>query len=66
MMPMGWLISSQAMLHYRGVANSRAQKIADVLLCFFGLLAMIYTTGQTINSWVHAPKEIKAPSVCDT
>lgn len=39
------------MLHFRGVAKSRFRKGADVLLCIFGLVVMVYTTGQTVLSW---------------
>ncbi|KAE8452440.1 hypothetical protein EG329_000342 [Mollisiaceae sp. DMI_Dod_QoI] len=39
------------LLHFKGVAKSRFRKACDVLLCVFGLVVMVYTTGQTIVSW---------------
>ncbi|RAL68101.1 hypothetical protein DID88_008817 [Monilinia fructigena] len=37
------------MLHYRGVAKTRFRKGADILLCVFGLVVMVYTTALTIS-----------------
>lgn len=37
------------MLHYKAVAKTRAQKLADILLGVFGMAAMIFTTTQTIK-----------------
>jgi len=51
------------MLHYRGVARNRFWKWADIILCVFGLIAMVYTTTLTIMSWANeAPK---LPGYCD-
>lgn len=38
-----------AMLHYRAVAKTRAEKLADILLGSFGMAAMVFTTVQTIK-----------------
>jgi proton-coupled amino acid transporter len=38
-----------AMLHYRACARTRWQKTCDILLMFFGLLAAVYTTVQTVK-----------------
>ncbi|GAA5876473.1 hypothetical protein JCM1840_005549 [Sporobolomyces johnsonii] len=38
-----------AMLHYKACAHTRKQKVADIALFVFGLLAAIYTTSQTIT-----------------
>ena len=40
------------MLHYKAVAKNVAWKIADVVLCIFGLGVMVYTTALTVKSWV--------------
>lgn len=37
-----------AMLHYRACAKTRKQKIADIALGVFGIVAAVYTTVQTI------------------
>jgi proton-coupled amino acid transporter len=37
------------MLHYRAVAKTRAEKLADILLGSFGMAAMVFTTVQTIK-----------------
>lgn len=51
------------MLHYKGVARTKAWKIADIALCVFGFVAMAYTTSLTILSWANA--EPKLPGYCD-
>ncbi|KII85114.1 hypothetical protein PLICRDRAFT_45235 [Plicaturopsis crispa FD-325 SS-3] len=38
-----------AMLHYKAVARTRREKLADIALMVFGLLAATYTTIQTIR-----------------
>lgn len=38
-----------AMLHYRARAKTVKQKIADIALFIFGVLAAIYTTAQTLS-----------------
>jgi len=38
-----------AMLHYKACAHSRKQKVLDIALFVFGLLAAIYTTTQTAS-----------------
>ncbi|KAG9245874.1 transmembrane amino acid transporter protein-domain-containing protein [Calycina marina] len=53
------------MLHYKAVARNRAWKIADVVLCVFGLIVMVYTTALTVLSWVVDEQVIKQPSYCD-
>jgi proton-coupled amino acid transporter len=40
-----------AFLHYKGVAESRAAKIGDVVMMVFGLCAMVYTTSVTVARW---------------
>jgi proton-coupled amino acid transporter len=37
------------MLHYKAVAKTPVEKIGDILLCVFGMAAMVYTTAQTIK-----------------
>ena len=37
-----------AMLHYKACAKTRKQKIADITLGLFGIVASVYTTVQTI------------------
>lgn len=38
-----------AMLHYKACAQTRKQKIADLALMVFGLIAATYTTIQTVR-----------------
>ncbi|KAH0833091.1 amino acid transporter [Lanmaoa asiatica] len=38
-----------AMLHYKAVAKTRMEKVADILLFVFGVVATIFTTVQTIK-----------------
>jgi proton-coupled amino acid transporter len=40
-----------ALLHYKGVATTRAVVVGDVLLMALGLLAMVYTTIVTVAQW---------------
>ncbi|KZT73071.1 hypothetical protein DAEQUDRAFT_808609 [Daedalea quercina L-15889] len=47
-----------AMLHYKACAHTRKQKIADIALMVFGMIAAIYTTVQTVRLMVEP-----APSV---
>ncbi|KAI1632064.1 transmembrane amino acid transporter protein-domain-containing protein [Biscogniauxia mediterranea] len=54
------------MLHYRGVARTRARKMSDIGLCIFGLLAMAYTTSLTVISWASGPSGPPLPKYCDT
>ena len=41
-----------ALLHYKGVAESRWTKVGDVLLMIVGLGAMVYTTVITVSRWI--------------
>jgi proton-coupled amino acid transporter len=41
-----------AYLHYRGAAETRRQKILDVVLMTVGLIAMVYTTFVTVFQWI--------------
>ncbi|EGO25072.1 amino acid transporter [Serpula lacrymans var. lacrymans S7.9] len=38
-----------AMLHYRACARTRREKIADIVLGVFGVIAAVYTTYQTLK-----------------
>ncbi|KAF9393767.1 hypothetical protein CPC16_001252, partial [Podila verticillata] len=40
-----------AMFHYKTHPN-KTTRVYDVILCAFGVITMIYTTGNTIYSWV--------------
>ncbi|EIW84292.1 hypothetical protein CONPUDRAFT_135790 [Coniophora puteana RWD-64-598 SS2] len=54
-----------AMLHYRAVARTRKQKAADIALGVFGMVAMVYTTYQTILLMaVPEPSVPEAPRTC--
>lgn len=55
----------QAMLHLKAVASSRKQRVADMLLCAFGLIVMVYTTTLTVRSWIQGGEGAKAPGYCD-
>ena len=59
------LMLSQPMLHFRGVAKTRFRKAADVLLCIFGLVVMVYTTSLTIISWAGGNEAPRQPGYCD-
>ncbi|KIK80948.1 hypothetical protein PAXRUDRAFT_833212 [Paxillus rubicundulus Ve08.2h10] len=52
-----------AMLHYKAVAKTRAEKLADVLLGSFGMAAMVFTTVQTIKLMTE-PAPQPAPGTC--
>ena len=58
------LMLSEAMLHYKAIANSKKQRIADVILCVFGLVVMAYTTVLTAKSWANGSSS-KPPGYCD-
>ena len=38
-----------AMLHYKACAHTRKQKMADIAMIVFGLIAAAYTTTQTVR-----------------
>lgn len=38
-----------AMLHYKACARTRRQKLADIALIVFGMVAAVYTTMQTVR-----------------
>ena len=59
------ILISQPMLHFKAVAKSRFRKAADVVLCIFGLVVMVYTTSLTIKSWASGSAEPGLPSYCD-
>ncbi|KAF7197676.1 Vacuolar amino acid transporter 3 [Pseudocercospora fuligena] len=40
------------LLHYKGMAETKGEKIYDIALMTLGVVAMIYTTGQTLNQWI--------------
>lgn len=52
------------MLHYKGVATTRWEKLADVVIMIFGAVAMVYTTALTVKSWV-SETSVKQPGYCD-
>ena len=41
-----------AMLHFKGIAESRWSKVGDALLMAVGLGAMVYTTIITVSRWI--------------
>jgi len=41
-----------AYLHYRGAAETRQQKVLDLVLMSVGLVAMVYTTFVTVFQWI--------------
>ncbi|KAL5317754.1 hypothetical protein ACEPPN_014853 [Leptodophora sp. 'Broadleaf-Isolate-01'] len=53
------------MLHFRAVSKTTFRKTADVLLCIFGLVVMVYTTTLTVISWASGAQEPDLPSYCD-
>ncbi|TGO48932.1 hypothetical protein BCON_0225g00080 [Botryotinia convoluta] len=53
------------MLHYRGVAKTRFRKGADIMLCIFGLVVMVYTTALTIISWTSGGDKVPNVGYCD-
>ncbi|EMC91284.1 hypothetical protein BAUCODRAFT_117635 [Baudoinia panamericana UAMH 10762] len=52
------------MMHYRVSATRLWERITDVLLVIFGFVLMAYTTGMTIQHWVHGERS-KPPGYCD-
>jgi proton-coupled amino acid transporter len=53
------------MLHYKAVAKTRFRKTADVVLCIFGFVVMVYTTSLTVVSWASGSEDPGLPSYCD-
>ncbi|KOS21298.1 Vacuolar amino acid transporter 3 [Escovopsis weberi] len=51
------------LLHFKAVARGRFSKWSDLVLCAFGLIAMVYATSQTVMSWANSSP--KAPGYCD-
>lgn len=43
-----------ALLHFKGVAESRWSKMGDVVLMVVGFGAMVYTTAITVERWIEA------------
>lgn len=52
-------------MHYKAVSNTTWKKVADLLLCVFGVVVMGYTTALTVISWTQG-QETKPPGYCDT
>lgn len=52
-----------AMLHFKAVADSKTKRTADVTLCVFGCVVMVYTTVLTVKSW--ASGSSKPRGYCD-
>ena len=52
------------MLHMKAVARTRFQRWADIVLCIFGFMVMIYTTTLTVKSWA-TKTTVKTPGYCD-
>ncbi|KAF4121766.1 solute carrier family 36 (proton-coupled amino acid transporter) [Geosmithia morbida] len=42
-----------AYLHYKGVAETSAIKVLDLILMVVGIIAMVYTTGMAIFQWIN-------------
>ncbi|OCH95337.1 hypothetical protein OBBRIDRAFT_745472 [Obba rivulosa] len=56
-----------AMLHYKACARTRREKIQDIALMIFGMLAAIYTTVQTVKLMMAPePAAPAAPGLCDS
>ena len=55
---------AKALLHLKAVAQTRTQKVADIVLCILGFIGMVYTTTLTIQSWANG-SGVKAPDYCD-
>ncbi|KAG5660698.1 hypothetical protein KAF25_003304 [Fusarium avenaceum] len=51
------------MLHYKAIARTKFWRVADILLCIFGFIAMAYATTLTAMSWAGA--DPKHPGYCD-
>ncbi|TCD64918.1 neutral amino acid transporter [Steccherinum ochraceum] len=51
-----------AMLHYKACARTRKQKVADIALMAFGLIAAVYTTIQTLKLMI-GPQPAGPPSL---
>jgi solute carrier family 36 (proton-coupled amino acid transporter) len=53
------------MLHFKAVAKTKVRKAADVLLCIFGFVVMVYTTSLTMISWASGDQAPGLPSYCE-
>jgi proton-coupled amino acid transporter len=51
------------MLHYKAIARTKFWRVADIVLCIFGFIAMAYATTLTAMSWASA--DPKNPGYCD-
>ncbi|KAL8661456.1 MAG: hypothetical protein Q9202_005575 [Teloschistes flavicans] len=54
-----------ALLHLKGVAETRWQQVADICLCVFGFVVMVYTTTLTVQNWASGSGP-KAPGLVNT
>lgn len=54
----------KALLHFKAVARTRTQKVADIVLGIVGVVVMVYTTALTVQSWANGPG-VRAPGYCD-
>lgn len=58
------------MLHYKACSKTRRQKLADIALIVFGLIAAVYTSSQTLKvrrvvlllSAIDAYSSLRSPS----
>ena len=41
-----------ALFHYKAIANTRKQKVIDIMLGVTGLIVMVYVTYITLYSWI--------------
>ncbi|KAI4171285.1 MAG: hypothetical protein LQ343_004362 [Gyalolechia ehrenbergii] len=53
-----------ALLHLKAVAQTRRQQIADICLCIFGFVVMVYTTTLTVKDWANGSSP-RARGYCD-
>ncbi|KAL9614158.1 MAG: hypothetical protein Q9167_001368 [Letrouitia subvulpina] len=53
-----------ALLHLKGVAETRNQQIIDIVICTFGVVGMVYTTTLTLQNWAGG-SSTKSPGYCD-
>lgn len=53
------------LLHMRACSQSKRQKIADLALACFGVIACLYTTALTMVNWIQGG-DVKLPGYCDS
>jgi len=55
-----------AMLHYKACSRTRKQKLADIAMIVFGMVAFVYTTVQTVRLMIEPAPGSSLPGQCES